>query len=144
MVRRKVSFSILYSLFAIRYSPSLFALLDDRHDLARARHAGPCLVEIRDQALYHVRRGTPIERGAVGELIEGDGHGRIALAPAAPRLLCGEGFRRAGQMFISVPGVERRALAGIGDGRAHDEQALGHGFLPKKRASPTVGRTAVR
>src|ERR1700724_3031698 len=117
--------TIHHSLFATHYSLDLF---HDRHDLARPRHARPCLVEIGDQALDRVRRGGAIERGAVGELIIGDMYGRIGLAPAAPRLFGAEGFRRVGQMFIPVPGVEGRALGGVGDCCADDEQTLGHWF----------------
>src|SRR5262249_4297544 len=94
-----------------------------------ARYARPCFVELGDEGLDRFRRGRAIERGAVGELIIGKMRGRLGFAPASPCLLGAEGFRRVGQMLISVPRVERRALVGIGDGRANDKKALGHGFL---------------
>src|SRR6516165_5405495 len=79
-MRANCNFPIRYSLLTIRLD-----LFGDRHDLARARHARPRFVEIRDQALDHARRGTPVERGAVGELIKRPGPCRSSSATPFPR-----------------------------------------------------------
>src|SRR5262249_37408252 len=101
--RRPFLFTIHHSLLTLRRRSPFSNFLHHRHDLARTRYAGPCLVEVGDEALDRFRRRRPVERGAVGELIIGEMRGRLGLAPASPCLLGAERFHGIRQMFVSVP-----------------------------------------
>jgi hypothetical protein len=116
--------------------------LGQHQNLARARHIRPVAIEVGHQPLHLLATGGAIERRLVGELIRRQMHGGIRDAPVPPRLLRAERFHRVGHVLARVPGVERRAFGGIGDGGADDEEVVGHGTALNAPAAPAGATSA--
>ena len=105
------------------------SLFDEREHLTRARDSRSAAIELRDQRLHAGGVDRAIESCAVGELIRRLVRRGIGLAPEPPTFFGAERRHRLRQMFATVPVIERRALGGIGDDGAHDEEAFGHGLI---------------
>jgi hypothetical protein len=58
-------------------------------------------------------------------------NGRIAETPESPGPSRAKRPHRIRQMLILIPFIERRALRGIGDGGADDEEGGGHEHSPQ-------------